>query len=285
MDENKTKVAKELGVSRSSLYYKPQLPDKDELLKTEIEKVMLLHSAYGHRRIADELKINRKRISRVMKKYSLKPARRAKTPQKESSPKADFPNVIQLLSPIAPSEIWAADFTYISFQGSFIYFATVVDLFTKEVLGFAVKTSHDTSLILEALDMALATAETTPTWFHNDRGSEYRSQKFEDLLTSLNIKISISPRPWFNGCQESFYGRFKTEFGDPERYDSLPELIEAICFYVHYYNNFRIHTRIRMSPIEFKIKWQNNQKLNLPLGGDAANKLSSKLNIIRESLS
>lgn len=267
--KNKTQTALELGVSRSSLYYQAKLPDKDEELRIQIEEVMFDNPGYGHRRVALALKINHKRASRVMRKFNLKPARRCKTPRKESAPEADFPNVMKVLCPIAPNVVWVADFTYIPFQGSFIFLVTVMDLFTKEKLGFAVKTTHDTSLIMEAFDMALANSDVRPDWFHNDRGSEYRSSQFEQLLISLDIKISISTKPWFNGAEESSFGRFKTEFGDFERFDTLPELFEAICLHLHYYNNFRIHTKIKMSPLEFKINWfQNQKKLALPLGED-----------------
>lgn len=264
---SKSKAASELGVSRSSLYYKPKMPDKDEELRVSIEEVMRANPGYGHKRVATALVINHKRALRVMKKFGLKPARRCKTPQKESAPEADFPNIMKILCPIAPSVVWVADFTYIPFQGSFIYLATVMDLFTKEKLGFAISTRHDTGLIMEAFDMALATAGTTPEWFHNDRGTEYRSARFEQLLISLNIKISISPKPWYNGAEESSFGRFKIEFGDFERFDTSPKLIEAICLHWHYYNYFRIHTKIKMSPVQFKNYWLHNQKiLALPLG-------------------
>lgn len=279
---NKTQAAKELGVSRSSLYYHPKLPEKDDELRIRIEELMLNNPGYGHRRVALALKINHKRASRVMRKFNLKPARRCKSPRKESAPEADFPNVMKLICPIAPNIVWVADFTFIPFQGQFIYLATVMDLHTREILGFAIKTRHDTMLIMEAFDMALATAATTPEWFHNDRGSEYRSAGFEKLLLSLNIRISISPKPWFNPHEESSFGRFKTEFGDFDRFETLPELVEAICLHVHYYNNFRIHTKLKRSPVEFKTNYYQNQKnLALPLGEDG----NDTYRLITESLS
>ena len=80
--KSKKELALQLGVSRQSLYYKPKLPEKDLQLKSEIEKVMMAHKRYGHKRIAWELKINKKRVLRVMKLFNLKPKRSRKPPFK-----------------------------------------------------------------------------------------------------------------------------------------------------------------------------------------------------------
>lgn len=80
--KSKKELAKELGISRQSLYYKPKLPEKDLKLKAEIEKVMAVHKAYGHKRIAIALGINKKRALRVMKLFGLKPQKRRKNPEK-----------------------------------------------------------------------------------------------------------------------------------------------------------------------------------------------------------
>lgn len=80
--KSKEELARELGISRQSLYYKPKLPAKDLKLKAEIKKVMACHRAYGHKRIALDLRINKKRVLRVMKLFGLKPQRRIKKPEK-----------------------------------------------------------------------------------------------------------------------------------------------------------------------------------------------------------
>jgi len=80
---NKTKLAKNLGICRQSLYYKPKLPGKDLKLKKQIEEVLTEHKAYGHKRIALHLRINKKRILRLMKLFDLSPIRKIKTPVKK----------------------------------------------------------------------------------------------------------------------------------------------------------------------------------------------------------
>ncbi len=257
---SKSELARRLGISRASLYYKPKRIETDEQLRQAIEAVMLLNPGYGHRRVAYALKINHKRAQRVMRLFNLKPARRCRTPNKPGDAgqeAVNFPDITRVFCPIAPNALWVSDFTFISYRGSFIFLATILDRFTAEVLGANVMTRHTTELPLVALTRALQQADLMPLWCHSDQGSEYNSDLFISELAKQGIQVSMSPKasPWRNGSQESFFGRFKIEFGDPERFETLPELIEAIYAFIHYYNTERIHTRLRMPPAEFKKSW------------------------------
>ncbi len=135
---NKTKLAKDLGISRSSFYYNRKRDEIDSEVRRQIEAVMVEHKAYGHKRIAIELKMGHNRIRRIMKKYNLKPyRRRAKLPFKKKDigkPATNIPNLVQSLLDnkliIKPYQVWCTDFTYIKYQGKFIYLATIIDLFT-----------------------------------------------------------------------------------------------------------------------------------------------------------
>ena len=244
-------LAKDLGVSVSSLYYEKKLPQKDNILKIRIEEAFRYHPSYGHRRLAIHLKINRKRIRRVMKLFDLHPyRRRGKTPKKSSRIKRSaYPNLIRDIALQYPGHIWAADFTYLSYQGKFLYVATVIDVFTRRIVGWAAMRSHTTSLILHALFMALS-AHPRPAIFHSDNGSEYASHIFTRVLMETGMTISrIAPGcPWENGYQESFYAQFKIDLGDPNRFQSLGELVYEIAKTIWYYNHTRIHTAIKMPP-------------------------------------
>ncbi len=256
LDLTKTALAKQLGISRSSLYYRHKLPDKDELLRLEIERVMKFHPSYGHRRVAMDLGINRKRILRVMNKFNLKPARRCRAPSKSLDTgvnKNKTPCVTSSWSPVMPNVLWTGDFTYIQFQGKHIYLAVVQDRYTAFVHGVRVMTHHGSELVIATMSDALKNTKVTPVWFHSDLGSEYTCLEFEQLLETENIKISTSPKasPWRNASQESFFGRFKIEFEQPECYSTLGELISAIYQHIHYYNYHRIHTRLKTSPATF----------------------------------
>lgn len=266
--DSKTELAKRLGVSRSALYYELKLPVKDLALKAKIEKVMTNHKAYGHRRIALELNINKKRVKRVMKLFGLKVKRKRKAPKKpKDSGQAPMPipNLILGLAIEAPHQAWVSDFTYLPYFGRFVYLATVEDVFTRQVVGWAVSTRHNTELVaLALLDGAIFNPASAI--IHSDQGSEYRNKEYLNLLKSLNIKPSMSAKasPWQNGYQESFYSGFKLELGHPEIYPDLGELIEAIARQIHYYNNYRIHTALKCPPAVFaqRLKGQNYQLID-----------------------
>jgi transposase InsO family protein len=258
---NKTKLAKELGVSRSSLYYKRTREETDLELKRQIEAVMVDHKAYGHKRIAIELKMGHNRIRRVMKKYGLKPYRRLhkKWVKKKDigKPATGIPNLVEVLLKnkllVKPNQVWCTDFTYIRFQGKFIYLATIIDLFTREIVGVNILRFHNRFLVVGALEDAVVN-HNTPAIVHSDQGSEYDSRDFISFVKIIGAKISMSEKgsPWQNGHQESFFGHFKLEAGDLNRFESLGELIEYIYQQVYYYNNKRIHSVLKMTPIEFR---------------------------------
>ena len=152
---NKTELAKQMGISRGMLYYKHKRPAIDEEVKKQIESVLTDHPSYGHKRIALDLRLNKKRILRVMKKFGIKPyRRRVKKPRKqedEGKAPSDFTNLIELICPIVPHMIWVSDFTYIKFQDKFIYLATIMDLYTREILGWNISRYHNKDLVLGAL--------------------------------------------------------------------------------------------------------------------------------------
>lgn len=265
---NKSRLAKKLGVSRGSLYYRHKIPAKDEELRRAIEAVMEKHPGYGSPRVAIALKINKKRAARVMRKFGLKPARRSKTPRKpedEGREPLSHPNILGKLSPIAPNVVWASDFTFISYNGEFIYLCTVLDVFTGEVLGFNISRRHDAAFVRLAIERALRKAGGVPIWFHSDQGSEYASEEIQSWLMGLGVTISMNPKgsPWCNGSQESFFGRYKVEFGDFKRFDTYADLLEELYSQLNYFSNIRIKTKLRMAPAEFRQCWEErHQKLS-----------------------
>jgi len=259
--ENKTKLAKRLGISRSSLYYKPKRPAIDIEVKDQIESVMVDHPDYGHKRVAFELKLNHKRILRVMNKFGIKPyKKKARKPSKKddlNKPPSQYPNLIKDMVINKPDLVWITDFTYIRYQTKFIYLATIIDLFTRQVVGVNISRFHNKYLVIGALLNALDNYPK-PVVVHSDQGSEYNSRDFIDLCLSQKITISMSTKgsPWQNGYQESFFGRFKTEFGDFNRFDSLGELIEEIYLKINYYNQDRLHTSLKTTPNQFRINYK-----------------------------
>lgn len=247
---SKTKTARILGISRSSLYYQPKQSKKDWELKIKIEEVLHIHPSYGHKRLALELKINKKRILRVMKLFGVKPyRRRGRKWRKSANSSVVYPNLLLTTTPQYPNHIWAGDFTRLGFKGRTIYLATVIDILTREVIGFSVSVSHSVYLVINAFLSAIQ-QRPPPDISHSDQGSEYKAKTYTDLIESFGTKVSMSRRasPWENGYQESFYSQFKVDLGDPNRFESLGELIAEIYQTIHIYNTRRIHTALKTSP-------------------------------------
>jgi putative transposase len=257
-----TSLAKSLGVSRSTLYYASRKEESDWEIKTEIEKALRKRGqrAYGSRRLADNLGYNRKRMQRIMRKYGIKPHRRRGSKyKKKKETKVIYPNMLFATMPVYPNHIWAADFTELSHHGHTIYTATVIDLYTRRIIGIAVSIRKGVQLVIQALYNALLN-NPAPDIFHSDNGTEYDAKVFKAVLEELNISISRSHPgcPWENGYQESFYNQFKIELGDPNRCKSLGELVAEIYRTVWYYNNVRIHSAIKMPPEVFANQIEEN---------------------------
>lgn len=147
---------------------------------------------------------------------------------------------------------WVQDFTYLWFQRSWHYLAVVLDLKTRQVVGWRLGTRHTSELTLAALQDAL-TKYPAPTILHSDQGSEYLSYKHQLVCDQFEITLSCSKRasPWQNGFMERFFGSFKPELGTLAQYRDLGELHEAIALTIHYYNSERIHLALKMSPATY----------------------------------
>jgi len=255
---NKSRALEHLNIARSSFYYQSLLDQKDIALKERIEKVLEANHSYGHRRIAIELKMNRKPILRVMRKYDIRPRRSRKKPSKSKDLNQSLvsPNLLISLFPLFKNHIWVTDFTYLKWRDRWVYVSTVIDLFTREVLGLSIKTSRGAILVSETLFNALS-SNGVPAIIHSDQGSEYKSKLFRMILKDFNILPSMSKKasPWQNGYQESFYGNWKVDVGDVNRFKSLGELTAEIYKSIYYYNYHRIHTSLKMSPKNFALKF------------------------------
>ena len=250
---SKVKRAMVLGISRSMLYYEPKQDKKDWETKIKIETALHDNSSYGHKRLADHLNLNKKRILRVMKKYGIKPYRRHG--RKYRKPKENgcvFPNLLLSTLPRYRNHIWASDFTHLSWKGKTIYLATILDIFTREIVGFSVMMNHGVYLVMNALLMAVMIHGRAEI-LHSDQGSEYTSGTYVDLAQALGIKLSMSRKasPWENGYQESFYNQCKVDLGDLNRFETLGEVTAAIYLHIHYYNTERIHTSLKMAPRQY----------------------------------
>jgi transposase InsO family protein len=246
-----------IGFSRTHQYYQSKQPAKDWTTKQLIELVLREHPSYGHKRLAIHLEINKKRVLRVMKLFGIKPYRRISPKLYRKTKDSVFPNLLIIEIALGIGDIYVSDFTYLKYYGRFIYVATVLDVFTREIIGVSVLTTHSTQLVLNALANAIL-YRPPPRIIHSDQGSEYTSQDYTALVQKLGILQSMSNPgcPWENGYQESFYGKFKVDLGDPNRFDTLGELVAAIYQTINYYNQKRIHSALKLPPRLFKEQYE-----------------------------
>lgn len=246
-----------IGYSRTHHYYQHKQPAKDWQTKQLIETALRDHPSYVHKRLAIHLKINKKRALRVMKLFGIKPYRRV-TPKVYAKPKHSvFPNYLMTEEPRGPGDIYASDFTYIKYQGKWLYVATVLDVYTREIVGLSILNTHATQLVINALSSAIL-HRAPPRIIYSDQGSEYASKAYTALIQKLGIKQSMSAPgcPWENGYQESFYKGFKLDLGDPNRFETLGELVAGIYQTINYYNQRRIHSALKQPPRVFAEKYQ-----------------------------
>lgn len=172
----KSQLINILGLAKASFYYQDQQTSKDEQLKEQILSVLNLNPSYGHRRVALALDIGKKRARRVMKKYGIKPYKRKRAWKKRRDlrrPSAIFVNLVKGQCPLVPNHTWVSDFTYIRHQQRYIYLATFMDLYTREIIGWHISNRHTKELILNALLDGIKTNKLRmPQIIHSDQGSE-----------------------------------------------------------------------------------------------------------------
>jgi len=254
-----------MSINNKNIYSKSQKEEKDLLVKKQIEDVFKIHPAYGHRRLALELKMNRKKILRIMKIYHLKPPRlwyqKKYLTRSNNNYKNIFSNLIKEIRFPQENEVWASDLTYLKFKDIFIYLSAICDISNNEVISFNLGSKHNSDLVLKTIQEGVTKYNQLPKIFHSDRGTENLNEKCIQFFRDNNIQISVSDpgSPWQNGHAESFFSRFKSETGDLNRFENLGELTEYIYHYINYYNNDRIVTRLKTSPIKYKQQLRNHR--------------------------
>lgn len=189
-----------------------------------------------------------------MKKFGLKPPRRKNhfyTTRLTSH--HTYTNLIRDFIPTHAHDLWCSDLSYFKYLGRMFYLAIIEDIFTRQVVAANIGIKHDSDLVFKTIQLAILNAKHLPVIFHSDQGTEFMAKICTDYLESCDVKISVSDKasPWQNGYQESFFGKFKDELGDLDRFETIGELIEAIYQQIHYYNYERIHTALKMPPAAY----------------------------------
>ncbi len=252
-----------LGLDRTVVYRKPTKQSaKDASALLSLREAHAKHPQYGYRRMGMLFGWSPERARRLMRKAGISVTTRKKRWRTATAkPEIAAPaNALKAFGDHTESGAWVQDFTYLKFHGVWHYLAVVLDLKTRQVVGWQLGTRHSSELTFAAVLDALS-KHPLPTILHSDQGSEYLAAKHELLCEKLEITLSVSDKasPWQNGFMESFFGKFKDDLGELNQFTDLPHLHEAVALQLHYYNHDRIHTSLRMSPAAYAASLIQNQ--------------------------
>lgn len=271
-------------VSRASFYrfhenaHRSHYADMD--LRDAIQRIALEWPSYGRPRMTAELrrrvwKVNPKRIYRILREDNLLCIRKRKfvgTTDSNHGRKI-YPNLARTMVLTGVDQLWVADITYIRLREEFVFLAVILDAFSRRVIGWALDRTLEDQLTLTALQMALSRRNVPPGLVHHsDRGSQYASNDYTDLLKENGIGVSMSRKgnPWDNAACESFMKTlkyeevFRSEYRDlQEAHLSIREFLEKI------YNERRLHSALGyVPPTEFEanLAAQHNEAATRRLG-------------------
>lgn len=266
-----TLLCKVMRVSRSGFYQYLKygcvyIMDPDFLLLTKVRRIHAnTRGSYGSRRMSKELRddghdVGRYRARSLMKKagVAVKQRKRFKktTDSKHNLPVA--PNLLdRKFSVDRPNDAWCADISYLWTIQGWLYLAVIIDLFSRKVVGWTMSSCMKTKLVTEALAMAYFRRKPPKGLLHHsDRGSQYASGEYQQMLESYGMKSSMSRKGdcWDNAVVESFFHLLKTEWIKDTGYCTRDEARADVLEYIEiFYNNHRRHSSIGyMSPSEFE---------------------------------
>jgi putative transposase len=261
-------------VSRSGFYAWVRRAEMSSRIKRDAElraAIVASHlrsgRRYGSPRVlrdlrADGERVSKKRVERLMRETGLRGRRKGRyrctTDSKHGCTIA--PNLLERnFSAAAPNQKWVSDVTAIATDDGFSYLATMIDLYSRRVVGWATSAINDTALALAALRKALNTRDVSVGLVHHsDRGSPYASDVYQRVLRQHGIVTSMSRKGdcWDNAVAESFFATLRAELVDGQRYTSRGAADAAIAEYIdNFYNLHRRHSSVDyLSPIEFELR-------------------------------
>jgi len=272
-------LCRTLAVSVSGYYrwrsrrQRAELTPRQAANQTLGEAIRTVHTAsygtYGSPRIHAQLRdegwqCSRQRVERLMRVMGVrgkcKGRRRPVTTQSNHSWPVAANLLNQNFAAEQPNQKWAADITYIPTAAGWLYLAVVLDLFSRKVVGWAMDTTMTAALVARALNAALATRRPgRGLLHHSDRGGQYASHLYRDLLGPRQIQLSMSRKGncYDNAVVESFFATLKTECVDDQRYASPADArLDLFAYIEGFYNRSRLHSALGYrSPEQFEQRY------------------------------
>jgi len=266
-------ICRTLGVSASAYYERASGRLSARRLEDErlLARIRELHAAnyyaYGSRRMWKALvregeQVGRGRVERLMRRNGIQGAKRRGKPWRTTIPDRQAqrrPDLVQRdFSAAGRNQLWVADFTYLRCWEGLVFFAFVVDAYSREVVGWQFAAHMRTDLVLDALRMALAMTERVDEVklvHHSDAGSQYTSYDYSQTLDDHQVLASIGSvgDAYDNALAESFVDTFKTELIRDRVWRSRSQLELAIVEYVAWFNNERLHSALGdIPPAEYE---------------------------------
>ena len=255
-------------VSRAGFYRwrrqpAPMVAAEEMDLRDAVQRMALEFPCYGWRRVTHPLRqqgwtVNHQRVRRIMREDNLRCGRKRKfvvTTDSNHSRRV-YPNLAQQMTLTGIDQLWVADITSIRLETEFVYLAVVIDAFSRRVIGWELDRTLEDELPLAALRMALVWRQpASGLVHHSDRGSQYASGDYTDLLKKHGCQISLSQKasPWENARCESWMKTLKTEEMNRQEYRDLAEARALITRFIdQVYNQKRMHSALdSRSPVEF----------------------------------
>jgi len=256
-----------MNISRLTYYYRPKRnlakKKRDAEIADAIEKIAYQYPYYGYRRITAALRrkkmaVNHKKVLKLMKKMGIqcrKARRFVSTTNSKHSLKV-YPNLVKDLFLERPDRLWCADITYIRILTGFVYLAAIIDAFSRKIVGYAIGRTLAAKLPMEALKMAIRSRNTDNLIHHSDKGIQYCSHDYIDLLNANDILVSMSAKgsPYDNAFIESFFKSLKAEEVYLWEYETYSDVTDRIPYFIEdVYNSKRLHSSLGyMPPEEFE---------------------------------
>lgn len=256
-------MCKVLKIARSLIYYQPTKRSKDPKVSDEIIKIFYdSRNNYGSRKIKVELtkigqQVSRRRIRSIMIENGLVSNYTVKQYKvhKNMCNNAKVKNVVNReFNREKPLDVVVSDLTYVNVAGKWNYICLLLDLYNREIIGYAAGKNKDAKLVYKAFSRVQRKLDSIHI-FHTDRGNEFKNKLIDDVLESFQINRSLSAKgcPYDNAVAEATYKIVKTEFAFNRIFTNFEELELELFDYVNWYNNIRIHGSLGyVSPVQYR---------------------------------